>query len=122
LTWVGRRHGEAWSQKKILHASVDRWHVKIAHADRLGDIPHGWAAAGFMLLPREILFSRRARTTREELYIAAGILPRWLRGGGGQGVTVTNAATTYALPFGYTLAHEEANQRVTIDITHPFRK
>ena len=42
--------------------------------------------------------------------------------GGGQGVTVTNAATTYALPFGYTLAHEEANQRVTIDITHPFRK
>jgi hypothetical protein len=39
-----------------LHARVDRWHVKIAHAVRLGDIPHGWAAAGFMLLPREILF------------------------------------------------------------------
>jgi hypothetical protein len=34
-------------------------------------------------------------------------------------VTVTNAATTYARPFGYTLAHDEANQQVTINITQP---
>jgi hypothetical protein len=32
---------------------------------------------------------------------------------------VTNAATTDALPFHYTLAHDEANQRVTIDSTQP---
>ena len=32
---------------------------------------------------------------------------------------VTNAATTYGTPFGYTLAHDEPNKTVRIDITQP---
>jgi hypothetical protein len=32
---------------------------------------------------------------------------------------VTDAATTYAAAFGYTLLHDEPNRRVTIDITQP---
>ena len=85
----------------------------------MGDIPHGWAAAEFMLLLRDMLFFEAGEDDARHLYLAPGILPRWLRGGGGQGITVTNAATTYASPFGYTLAHDEANQQVTIDITQP---
>jgi hypothetical protein len=85
----------------------------------MGDMPHGWAAAEFMLLLREILFFEAGEDDARELYIAPGVLPRWLRGAGGQSVTVTNAATTYAAPFGYTLVHDEANRRVSIDITQP---
>ena len=85
----------------------------------MGDMPHGWAAAEFMLLVREILFFEAGEDDARELYIAPGVLPRWLRGAGGQSVTVANAATTYAAPFGYTLVHDEANRRVSIDITQP---
>lgn len=88
----------------------------------MGDMPHGWAAAEFMLLLREILFFEAGEDDARELYIAPGVLPRWLRGGGGQGVTVTNAATTYATAFGYDLKHDEANRRVTIHITQPVAK
>jgi hypothetical protein len=85
----------------------------------MGDIPHGWAAAEFMLLLRAMLFFEAGEDDVRELYIAPGILPRWLRGAGGESVIVTNAATTYAARFGYTLAHDEANRRVSIDITQP---
>ena len=85
----------------------------------MGDMPHGWAAAEFMLLLREILFFEAGEDDVRELYIAPGVLPRWLRGGGGKSVTVTDAATTYASVFGYTLRNDEPNRQVTIDITQP---
>lgn len=47
------------------------------------------------------------------------MLPRWLSGNGGHSVTVTNAATTYGTAFGYTLAHDEPNKKIHIDITQP---
>jgi hypothetical protein len=70
-----------------------------------------------MLLLREMLFFEAGEDDRRELYVAPGIPPRWLRGDGGQSITVTGAATTYGAPFGYTLRHDEANGRVRIDIT-----
>jgi hypothetical protein len=85
----------------------------------MGDIPHGWAAAEFMLLLHDMLLYEAGEDDIRELYIAPGIPPRWLRGGGGQSVTVTNAATTYSTPLSYTLQHDESNARVTIDITQP---
>lgn len=85
----------------------------------MGDMPHGWAAAEFMLLLREMLFFEAGPDDARELYIAPGVLPRWLRGGGGRSVRVKDAATTYGAVFGYTLQHDEANHRVTIEITQP---
>ena len=89
------------------------------HVWYMGDMPHGWAAAEFMLLLREILFFEAGEDDNRELYIAPGVLPRWLRGEGGHSVTVTNAATTYAVPFGYTLVHDEPGRKVSIEITQP---
>ena len=89
------------------------------HVWYMGDTPHGWAAAEFMLLLREILFFEAGEDDARELYIAPGILPRWLRGDGGHSVVVTNAATTYGTSFGYTLTHDEPNRKIRIDITQP---
>ena len=61
----------------------------------MGDMPHGWAAAEFMLLLREMLFFEAGEDDARELYVAPGIVPRWLRGDGEGSVTVTDAATTY---------------------------
>lgn len=85
----------------------------------MGDIPHGWAAAEFMLLVRDMLFFEAGEDDIRELYIAPGIPPRWLRGGGRQTVTVRNAATTYATLLGFTLSHDEQQAQVTIEITQP---
>lgn len=85
----------------------------------MGDMPHGWAAAEFMLLLREILFFEAGEDDNRQLYIAPGVPPRWLSGDGGHSVTVTNAATTYGTVFGYTLAHDEPNKTVRIDIPQP---
>jgi hypothetical protein len=83
----------------------------------MGDMPHGWAAAEFMLLLREMLFFEAGEDDARELYVAPGIVPRWLRGDGEGSVTVTDAATTYGHAFGYTLTHDEQNRRIRIDIT-----
>jgi hypothetical protein len=83
----------------------------------MGDMPHGWAAAEFLLLLREMLFFEAGEDDGRELYVAPGIPPRWLRGDGGHAITVTGAATMYGAPFGYVLRHDEANRRVRIDIT-----
>ncbi len=85
----------------------------------MGDMPHGWAAAEFMLLLRAMLFFEAGEDDARELYIAPGIHPRWLRGDGGHAVTVSSAATTYAARFGYELRHEEATRQVRITITEP---
>jgi hypothetical protein len=85
----------------------------------MGDMPHGWAAAEFMLLLREILFFEAGEDDNRQLYIAPGMLPRWLSGNGGHSITMTNAATTYGTVFGYTLAHDESNKKIRIDITQP---
>jgi hypothetical protein len=87
------------------------------HTWYMGDMPHGWAAAEFMLLLRNILFFEAGEDDARELYLAPGVLPRWLRGNGGHSVTVTNAATTYGEALGFTLVHDEPARRVIIDIT-----
>ena len=89
------------------------------HVWYMGDMPHGWAAAEFMLLLREILFFEAGEDDNRELFIAPGVLPRWLNGDGGHSVTVTDAATTYGTAFGYTLTHDEAHRKLLIDITQP---
>ena len=107
-----------WNEQHA-YTVADNFTAMPFHVWYMGDMPHGWAAAEFMLLLREILFFEAGEDDVRQLYIAPGVLPRWLSGNGGQSVTVTNAATTYGTAFGYTLAHDEPNKKIHIDITQP---
>jgi hypothetical protein len=85
----------------------------------MGDIPHGWAAAELTLLLRDILFFESGEDDNRELYLAPGVLPRWLSGDGGHSVSIAAAPTSYGATFGYTLRHDEPSRRIVIDIPHP---
>ena len=124
---VGRYDGAAeewqvttgtWNEQHAYTVSNDFTAMPF-HVWYMGDMPHGWAAAEFMLLLREILFFEAGEDDNRELFIAPGVLPRWLSGDGGHSVTVTNAPTTYGTAFGYTLVHDEPNRKLLIDVTQP---
>lgn len=81
----------------------------------MGDIPHGWAAAELILLLRDILFFEIAEDSDPHIYLAAGVRPQWLAGGGSIGVTA--APTIFGGNFGYTLTHDAGTKTVTLVIT-----
>jgi hypothetical protein len=83
----------------------------------MGDIPHGWAAAEFILLLRDILFFEVAEDTDPQIYVAPGILPDWVRTG--EPIVVRDAPTTFGVNFGYQLHHDLNSRTVTIDIDQP---
>jgi hypothetical protein len=83
----------------------------------MGDIPHGWACAEFMLLIRDILFFEADEDADPHIYIAPGLVPHWL--GDAQSFGVNNAPSIFGVPFGYQLTLHQASQTVEIDITQP---
>ncbi|HWM56759.1 MAG TPA: hypothetical protein VNO83_02905 [Pseudonocardia sp.] len=83
----------------------------------MGDIPHGWAAAEFQLLMRDICFFESGEDDNPHVYLAPGVLPHWLAGGAQ--VTVRDAPTAFGVPFGFTLVHDGAARTVTITVTQP---
>ncbi len=85
----------------------------------MGDIPHGWAAAELNLLVRDILFFECGEDDDPRIYLAPGVVPRWLQGAGGQQVSVASAPTVFGAEFGYTLRLQEDAKRVVIDIPAP---
>ncbi len=84
----------------------------------MGDIPHGWACAEFMLLLRDILFFEADEDGNAHIYIAPGIMPHWLDDG--QSTGVTDAPTVFGSLFGYQLTHNKTSRSVEIQILqHP---
>jgi hypothetical protein len=81
----------------------------------MGDIPHGWAAAEFQLLLRDLCFFESAEDDDPHVYLAPGVLPHWLSGGAE--VRVRDAPTVFGVPFGFVLTHDAAARTLTIDIT-----
>ena len=69
----------------------------------MGDIPHGWACAEFMMLLRDILFFEADEDGDAHIYIAPGVMPHWL--GDGESIGVADAATIFGQNFGYRLTH-----------------
>jgi hypothetical protein len=110
-------HG-AWNEQHAypvassLAEIPDRWWY-------MGDIPHGWAAAEFTLLIRDMLFFESGEDNDRHIYLAPGILPRWLALDGGHRVSVTGAPTTFGTRFGYSLHNDNAARQVTIEIPAP---
>jgi hypothetical protein len=83
----------------------------------MGDIPHGWACAEFILLLRDILFFEADEDSDPHIYLAPGLVPRWLNDG--ESIGVTDAPTLFGVPFGYELTLRQANQTIEINITQP---
>jgi len=81
----------------------------------MGDIPHGWACAELILLLRDILFFEADEDDDPHVYIAPGVLPRWLDDG--QTAGIRDAPTIFGRNFGYRLAHHKTSQTLEIDIT-----
>ncbi len=81
----------------------------------MGDIPHGWACAELILLLRDILFFEVAEDSDPHLYLAAGVMPHWLAGGGSIGVSA--APTVLGGTLSYTLTHTAAAKQVTLALT-----
>jgi hypothetical protein len=83
----------------------------------MGDMPHGWAAAEFNLLLRDITFFEADEDGSPHVYLAPGVPPHWLTGDGA--VTVRDAPTLFGVPFGYDLRHDDQARTVTIDVVQP---
>ncbi|MGH8904709.1 MAG: hypothetical protein ACRDYA_24265 [Egibacteraceae bacterium] len=81
----------------------------------MGDIPHGWAAAEFNLLLRDILFFEADEDSDKKIYLAPGVMPHWI--GEGEPLSIANAPTIFGGLFGYQLSHDDDTHTVTITIT-----
>jgi hypothetical protein len=83
----------------------------------MGDIPHGWAAAEYQLLMRDICFFESGEDDGPHVYLAPGVLPHWLAGGAE--LNVQDAPTAFGVPFGFVLAHDAVARTVTFTLTQP---
>jgi hypothetical protein len=83
----------------------------------MGDVPHGWAAAEFQLLLRDICFFESAEDADPHVYLAPGMPAHWLDDGAQ--VRVQDAPTVFGVPFGFTLVCDRTARTVTIDIDQP---
>jgi hypothetical protein len=87
----------------------DRWWY-------MGDIPHGWACAEFMLLIRDMLFFEADEDGDRHIFIAPGVPSHWL-GSGSNAIKMSQAPTLFGGKFGYSLAHDPAAKKIVIEIT-----
>jgi hypothetical protein len=85
----------------------------------MGDVPHGWAAAEFLWLFRDILFFEADEDRDPQIFLAPGVMPHWLESG--SVITVHDAPTNFGDIFGYELRHNPVSHTVTIDITQSTR-
>lgn len=83
----------------------------------MGDIAHGWAAAEFVMLLRDILFFEADEDGGRHIFLAPGVLPHWL--GDGETVSVRAAPTIFGGVFGYRLRHDAGARELIVDITQP---
>ncbi|MCU7550364.1 hypothetical protein OCK74_14680 [Chitinophagaceae bacterium LB-8] len=80
----------------------------------MGDIPHGWACAEFILLLRDILFFESSEDSNPHIYIAPGILPDWVNND--EVISVKDAPTVFGEKFAYQLTHDKQNRTIEIQI------
>ncbi|MEV3859046.1 hypothetical protein AB0J38_32615 [Streptomyces sp. NPDC050095] len=103
----------AWNEQHAFPIASDFREVPDRHW-YMGDIPHGWAAAEYLLLIRDILFFEADEDRDPHLYIAPGVRPHWLADA--QPVAVEDAPTLFGQPFGYRLTHDAGAHRVNVRI------
>jgi hypothetical protein len=104
----------AWNEQHAFTIASDFHEVPSRHW-YMGDIPHGWAAAEYLLLIRDILLFEADEDHDPHLYVAPGVRPHWVPDG--DTVVVEAAPTLFGEPFGYRLAHDASERTVTVDVT-----
>ncbi len=82
----------------------------------MGDIPHGWACAEFMLLIRDLLFFEADEDGSGHIFIAPGVPAHWLLSGG-NAIKLSQAPTIFGGEFGYSLQHDPVARTIVIEIT-----
>ncbi len=80
----------------------------------MGDIPHGWACAEFMLLLRDMLFFESSEDSNPHIYIAPGLLPEWVDHE--ELIAVRDAPTIFGEKFSYQLTNNRQNKTIEIQI------
>lgn len=106
----------AWNEQHCYPIAKDFAEVP-GHWWYMGDIPHGWACAEYLMLLRDILFFEAGEDSDPHIYIAPGVMPHWLRDG--QSISVSDAPTIFGSLFGYELIHNQASKSVDIQILQP---
>ncbi|MDP9316152.1 MAG: hypothetical protein M3R24_35740 [Chloroflexota bacterium] len=106
----------AWNEQHCYPIASDFTDVPYT-AWYMGDIPHGWACAEWLLLLRDMLFFEADEDDEPHIYIAPGIKGQWV--GDSERIEVRNAPTVFGTLFGYRLTHDLQSQNVTITITQP---
>jgi hypothetical protein len=81
----------------------------------MGDIPHGWACAEFMLLLRDIAFFEADEDGSPHVYVAPGVMAHWLPTG--ETFTIRDAPSFFGVPFGFELSHDAGAKTLTLRIT-----
>ena len=123
---VSRSEGSSSNKWQVVSGSWNEQHCYPVAKDfqevpkggwYMGDIPHGWACAEFMLLLRDILFFEADEDHAPHMYLAPGIMPHWL--GHGQSIKVWDAPTLFGSLFGFQLTHDETNKVIEIQILQP---
>jgi hypothetical protein len=90
--------------KNFMHKPFSYWYM--------GDIPHGWACAEFILLVRDILFFESSEDLNPHIFIAPGVLPEWIKNE--EVISVRDAPTIFGGRFAYQLTHNKFNKTVEI--------
>lgn len=80
----------------------------------MGDIPHGWASAEFMLLLRDILFFEADDDAHAHIYLAPGVPHHWVKNG--ERIEVVDAPTIFGSLLSFTMSHDSQQKQITIDI------
>lgn len=106
----------AWNEQHCYPVAKDFKEIP-GRAWYMGDIPHGWACAEYMMLLRDILFFEADEDGAPHVYLAPGIMPHWL--GDGESIRVSDAPTLFSKPFGFKLTHAQSVKTVEIEITQP---
>jgi hypothetical protein len=104
----------AWNEQHCYPVATDFARVPSA-SWYMGDIPHGWACAEFILLLRDMLFFEADEDADPHIFLMPGVRPEWLASG--QSIRVENARTVFGNHLAFTARHDQPAKTIEIEIT-----
>lgn len=103
----------AWNEQHCYPIASDFSHIP-QRPWYMGDMPHGWACAEFILLLRDLLFFEADEDGEPHIYLIPGIRPQWLDHD--QSIRVQNARTVFGASFDFRVRHNQPAKTLEIEI------